>query len=239
MQHKITDDMMTHAQTGHDLAAMIDHTLLKPDALPQDIETLCREAVEWRFCSVCVNSCHVKACTAALADTDVKVCAVVGFPLGAMATSAKAFEASRAVADGAAEIDMVINIGLLKFGDTQAVAGDIQAVKAACGTAVLKVILETGLLTQEEKVTACNICKDLDVGFVKTSTGFGHGGATIEDVRLMRETVGPDIGVKASGGVKDMNTALEMVRAGASRLGTSSGVAIAKGTAEAGTSGAY
>lgn len=207
----------------------VDHTILKPDATPEDIQTLCREAETHGFCAVCVNSSHVPLCHTFLKGSGVKVCSVVGFPLGAMSTAAKAFEAARAVRDGADEIDMVINIGLVKARDLAGVKKDIRAVLEACGSALLKVILETGLLTREEKVMGCEICRDLEVGFVKTSTGFGHGGATIEDVKLMRETVGQKIGVKASGGVRDMESALAMIDAGANRLGTSSGVKIAEG----------
>ena len=210
---------------------MVDHTVLKPQATLEDIETLCTEAAEHKFCSVCVNSCHVPVCREKLAGTGVKVCTVVGFPLGAMATEAKAFEASHAVSQGADEVDMVINVGWLKSGKMDLVQADIAAVKDACGDALLKVILETGLLTDEEKVACCEICRVVGVGFVKTSTGFGHGGATVEDVALMRKTVGPDLGVKASGGVRDFESAVEMIKAGANRLGTSSGVAIAEGDA--------
>ncbi|MCG8567281.1 MAG: deoxyribose-phosphate aldolase [Desulfobacterales bacterium] len=209
--------------------SMIDHTVLKPQATLDEITTLCDEAAAHAFCSVCVNSCHVGFCREKLADTGVKVCTVVGFPLGAMDTKAKAFEAANAVAQGADEVDMVINVGWLKSGQLDAVKADIKAVLDACGYALLKVILETGLLTDDEKVACCEICRDLGVGFVKTSTGFGHGGATIEDVALMRKTVGPDLGVKASGGVRDFESAVKMIEAGANRLGTSSGVAIAEG----------
>ncbi|MCG8529392.1 MAG: deoxyribose-phosphate aldolase [Desulfovibrionales bacterium] len=209
--------------------SMVDHTILKPNASMDEIRVLCREAKTHKFCSVCVNSCHVALCTEELADTPVKVCTVVGFPLGAMSTRAKAFEAATAVEEGAEEIDMVINVGWVKSGEMDRVKADIKAVLDACKGACLKVILETGLLTRDEKIACCEICRELGVGFVKTSTGFGHGGATVEDIELMRKIVGPDIGVKASGGVRSFETAVEMIKAGANRLGTSSGVAIAEG----------
>lgn len=211
------------------VSSMIDHTILKPEASLVEIEKLCEEAKQYKFCSVCVNSCHVILCKEKLDGSKVKVCSVIGFPLGAMSTPAKAFEAKQAVEDGASEIDMVINVGLVKSGEKDALSRDIKAVLEACGDAVLKVILETGLLSREEKILCCKICRELGVGFVKTSTGFGHGGATIEDVKLMREIVGPDIGVKASGGVRSFETAVEMIQAGATRLGTSSGISIAEG----------
>lgn len=208
------------------LAQTIDHTLLAPDASDAQIRELCRQAAEHRFYSVCVNSANVPLAARELAGTGVLVCAVVGFPLGAGLSAAKAFEASAAIAAGAREIDMVINLGALKSGRADDVKADIDAVHRACGTVPLKVILETGLLTNDEKVRGCEMCRDLGVAFVKTSTGFGHGGATLADVALMRRTVGPVLGVKASGGVRDRATALAMIAAGATRLGTSSGVAI-------------
>ncbi|RQR58213.1 deoxyribose-phosphate aldolase [Burkholderia sp. Bp9002] len=219
------------------LARTIDHTLLAADASDTQIDTLCRQAAEHRFYSVCVNSANVPLAARALAGTDVKVCAVVGFPLGAGLTAAKAFEASAAIAAGAGEIDMVINLGALKSGRIDDVKADIAAVQAACGEVPLKVILETGLLSDDEKVRVCELCRALGVAFVKTSTGFGHGGATLADVALMRRTVGPAIGVKASGGVRDRATAVAMLDAGATRLGTSSGVAIV--TDAGGSDGAY
>jgi xanthosine phosphorylase len=223
--------------TNTQLAKTIDHTLLAPDATDSQIRELCRQAAEHRFYSVCVNSANVPLAASALAGSGVKVCSVVGFPLGAGLSAAKAFEASAAIAAGAGEIDMVINLGALKSGRFDAVKDDIAAVHAACGAVPLKVILETGLLSDDEKVRVCEICRELGVAFVKTSTGFGHGGATIADVTLMRRTVGPDLGVKASGGVRDRQAAIAMIEAGATRLGTSSGVAIV--TNQAAESGKY
>ncbi|AJX14447.1 deoxyribose-phosphate aldolase [Burkholderia ubonensis] len=220
-----------------ELAQTIDHTLLAADACDAQIRELCRQAAEHRFYSVCVNSANVPLAARALAGTGVNVCAVVGFPLGAGLSAAKAFEASAAIAAGAGEIDMVINLGALKSGRLADVTADIAAVQAACGPVPLKVILETGLLTDDEKVRVCEICRELRVAFVKTSTGFGHGGATLADVALMRRTVGPEIGVKASGGVRDRAAAVAMIDAGATRLGTSSGVAIV--TDASASDGAY
>ena len=210
------------------LAKYIDHTLLAADASRDQIRQLCAEAVAHRFYSVCVNSSQVPFAARLLdtANSAVKVCAVVGFPLGAGLSEAKAGEARAAIAAGAGEIDMVLNIGWLKEDLVDEVRADIALVQQACGSTPLKVILETCLLTDPEKIKACEICRDLNVAFVKTSTGFSKSGATLEDVRLMRKTVGPLLGVKASGGVKDRATALAMIEAGASRLGTSSGVAI-------------
>ncbi|WP_323120227.1 deoxyribose-phosphate aldolase [Burkholderia alba] len=212
--------------TNAQLAQFIDHTLLAPDASDTQLRALCGQAAAYRFYSVCVNSANVPLAAAALAGTGVKVCSVIGFPLGAGLSASKAFEASAAIAAGAGEIDMVVNLGALKSGRLDDVKADIAAVHAACGAVPLKVILETGLLTDDEKVRVCEICRELGVAFVKTSTGFGHGGATLEDVALMRRTVGPALGVKASGGVRDRAAALAMIEAGATRLGTSSGVAI-------------
>lgn len=211
------------------LASHIDHTLLAADASRTRIAQLCAEARTHGFYSVCVNSGQVPYAAEQLAGSAVKVCAVVGFPLGAGLSAAKAFEAERAIAAGAGEIDMVLNIGWLKEGLLDEVSADIAAVLTACGAVPLKVILETGLLDETQKRQACRICRDLGVAFVKTSTGFGHGGATLDDVRLMREEVGPEMGVKASGGVRDRATAQAMLDAGATRLGTSSGVAIVSG----------
>ena len=211
------------------IASMIDHTILAAGSTAEQIGKLCREAVEYGFASVCVNSCRVPQARALLADSSVKVCTVVGFPLGAMSTKAKAYEAAAAVEDGADEVDMVINIGYVKDGAWDSVLDDIKAVRKACGDKVLKVILETCLLTDDEIVRACRTAVEAGADFVKTSTGFSTGGATEEAVRLMRKTVGPDVGVKASGGIRNLETALRMVEAGASRLGCSSGVAIAKG----------
>jgi len=212
-----------------DLARMIDHTLLKPDATRDQIETLCQEALTYQFASVCVNPHWVPLAAQLLKGSPVKVCTVIGFPLGATSTAAKAFEAADAIAHGAAEVDMVINIGALKSGDLDAVQQDIAAVvEAARGKALVKVILETGLLTRDEKITACRLAKAAGADFVKTSTGFGHGGATVEDVALMRQIVGPEMGVKASGGVRDAATARAMIEAGANRIGASAGVSIVR-----------
>ncbi|WP_225774483.1 deoxyribose-phosphate aldolase [Pseudomonas sp. Marseille-Q5115] len=211
------------------LAKMIDHTLLAADASRAQIATLCDEARTHGFYSVCVNPGNVPYASQCLESADVKVCAVVGFPLGATQTASKAFEAAQAIAAGAGEIDMVLNIAWLKDGLFDAVRDDIAAVRDACGDIPLKVILETCLLDEAQKVRACEICRDLGVAFVKTSTGFSRSGATVEDVALMRKVVGPHIGVKASGGVRDAATALAMIEAGATRLGTSSGIAIVTG----------
>lgn len=211
-------------------ATLIDHTLLAPDATRAQIEHLCKEALEFGFHSVCVNSSRVPLCARLLQNSSVVLCAVVGFPLGAMLPEAKAFEATQAIAHGAREIDMVLNIGWLKDGDLKSVQDDITKVFEACGDVPLKVILETALLSHEEKIAACRICKDVGVAFVKTSTGFSKGGATTDDVQLMREVVGKAMGVKASGGVRDRKAADAMVTAGATRLGTSSGIAIIQGT---------
>lgn len=210
-------------------AEMIDHTLLKPEATKEQVKKLCEEAAEYGFHSVCVNSCFVSYCADLLKDTGVKVCTVIGFPLGAMSTQGKAAEAAAAVADGAEELDMVIPIGMIKSGDWEYVKNDIEAVVgAAKDQAIVKVILETCLLTDEEKVKACEICKEAGTAFVKTSTGFSKGGATAEDVALMRKTVGPDMGVKASGGIRTLDDVKKMVQAGADRIGASAGVAIVK-----------
>ncbi|MBP2017289.1 deoxyribose-phosphate aldolase [Symbiobacterium terraclitae] len=220
---------MTRAQ----LAKLIDHTMLRPDATEAQIRTLCAEAREHGFMSVCVNPHWVPLCRDLLSGTDVLVCTVIGFPLGANRSEIKAVEAEDAVARGAREVDMVINIGALKSGQHDVVLSDIRAVvEAVSGEARVKVIIETGLLTDEEKVTACRLAQEAGADFVKTSTGFGHGGATVADVALMRRTVGPAMGVKASGGVRDLATALAMVEAGANRIGASAGVAILAGLAE-------
>ncbi len=210
-----------------ELNRYIDHTLLKPAATRADIAKLCAEAKEYRFASVCVNSAHIAEVAAALAGTDVAPCCVVGFPLGAMETEAKAFEAARAAALGAKEIDMVIDIGAAKEGDFARVEADIAAVVSAIqGRAKLKVILECCLLTDEEKTAACLAAKRAGADFVKTSTGFSTGGATEHDVALMRAAVGDDMGVKASGGIRTREDALRMIAAGASRIGASAGIAI-------------
>jgi deoxyribose-phosphate aldolase len=210
------------------LARMIDHTLLKPDATADMIAQLCFEARKYRFASVCVNPTHVRLCAYLLKDSDVKVCTVVGFPLGATATEVKVFETKNALENGATEIDMVINIGALKAGDTQLVAQDIREVVAVAHAAdvLVKVIIETALLTDEEKIVACLLAKEADADFVKTSTGFSSGGATVHDVSLMRRTVGPDLGVKAAGGIRTFQDAEQLVAAGATRLGASAGVKI-------------
>ena len=217
-----------------DIGSMIDHTLLKPDATADQIAQLCYEARKYKFASVCVNPTQVKLCADLLRGTQVKVCSVIGFPLGASAPEVKAFEAETAMRDGASEIDMVINIGALKAGDHTLVAKDIRecvkVVKAHGG--ILKVIIETILLTDEEKVSACLLAKEAGADFVKTSTGFAGGGATIEDVALMRRVVGPDMGVKASGGVHNIDEAKSMVAAGATRIGASAGVKIVQGERE-------
>ncbi|OCG49722.1 deoxyribose-phosphate aldolase [Gilliamella sp. Choc5-1] len=212
-------------------AKYIDHTLLAMNATKDQITKLCEEAKQYHFYSVCVNSGYVPLVASLLKGSDVKVCSVVGFPLGAMLTSAKAFETEMAVKAGAQEIDMVINVGWLKSNDWDAVKQDIEAVFNACGAVPLKVILETCLLTKDEIVKVCEICKQIGIAFVKTSTGFSVSGATVEDVKLMRDTVGNAMGVKASGGIRDRQTAEKMVQAGASRLGASAGIAIVSGDA--------
>ncbi len=205
---------------------LFDHTILKADATRKDVKRVCDEAMAYSFCSVCVNSYYVPYVANLLHGSDVKICSVVGFPLGAMSTRAKALEAKIAVMDGADEIDMVINVGALKDRDYSVVLEDIKAVKEACGEKILKVIIETCLLTDDEKVKACELAKEAGADFVKTSTGFSAAGAKVEDVRLMRETVGPDMGVKASGGIHDKEFAKELVDAGANRLGTSATIEI-------------
>lgn len=213
-----------------DLAKYIDHTLLKPEATIDQVTSLCDEAATHHFYSVCVNSTWVEHCARRLGGTGVKVCAVVGFPLGAMDSRAKAFEARTAISNGATEIDMVVNVGALKAKDLKATREDMLAVRRACRVGiVLKVIIETCLLTDEEKVLVCQIAKDIGADFVKTSTGFNKGGATVDDIVLMRRTVGPKMGVKASGGVRSFEDAVKMIEAGATRLGTSSGVLLVSG----------
>ena len=210
------------------VARTIDHTLLKADATQDQIAQLCYEARTYHFASVCVNPTHVKLCAQLLKGSDVKVCTVIGFPLGATATPVKAYETQQAIRDGATEIDMVINIGALKSRDYRAVHEDIAAVvrTAHAANALVKVIIETALLNDEEKVIACQLSKAAGADFVKTSTGFGPGGATVQDVALMRRVVGPDIGVKASGGVRNYADTQAMIAAGATRIGASAGVAI-------------
>ncbi len=217
---------------GQSLAKMIDHTLLKADATEAQVAKLCEEAKQYGFASVCVNTCYVPLAVSMLAGSDVKTCCVVGFPLGAMSPAAKTAEAMVAIEQGAQEVDMVINIGMIKSGNWKGVKEDIESiVNAARGKALVKVIIEACLLTDEEKVKACVISKMAGADFVKTSTGFSTGGATTADVRLMREAVGPDMGVKASGGVRSYDDAVAMVQAGANRIGTSNGVSIVKGAA--------
>ena len=211
---------------------LIDHTILKPEASIDDIRRLCIEAKEYNFYSVCVNSAYVNVAYNFLLHSDVKVCSVVGFPLGAMIKEAKAYEAKFAVDSGAEEIDMVINIGLLKSGKIDLFERDIKKVREACKASVLKVIIETCLLDDKEKILACKIAKEYGADFVKTSTGFSTGGATEHDVELMRKTVGDKMGVKASGGIKTYEDAIKMINAGANRLGTSSGIAIMKSAKE-------
>lgn len=214
------------------LAKYIDHTLLKPEATRQQIQKLCTQAKEYGFHSVCVNPVWVKEASVQVKNSDVKVCTVVGFPLGATTSEVKAFETKNAIKNGASEIDMVISIGKLKDGQYSEVQDDIRAVvKEAQEKAIVKVIIETCLLTREEKVKACEIAVKAGADFVKTSTGFSSSGATVEDVRLMRKVVGPNIGVKAAGGIRDKDTALKMIEAGASRIGASSSVAIVAGEA--------
>lgn len=214
--------------TATELARMIDHTLLKPDATPEQIDRLCAEARMYEFASVCVNPVYVHRCAQALRGSQVKVCTVIGFPLGANNSEVKVFEARKAMEDGAVELDMVINIGALKSGDLDFVREDIhQVVNAAATTgALVKVIIEACLLTDVEKVSACQLSQEAGADFVKTSTGFSTGGAISEDVALMRQTVGSAMGVKAAGGVRTLADAQRMIEAGASRLGSSAGVKI-------------
>lgn len=211
-------------------AQIIDHTLLKTDARKADLEKLLREAKEYNFASVCVSPIWVKIAYEHLCDTDVAVCTVIGFPQGATPTAVKVFETKNAIENGASEVDMVIPVGLLKDGEDAAVEADIRAVvEAAAGKALVKVIIETCLLTDEEKVRVCRLAKQAGADFVKTSTGFSTGGATVEDIKLMRQTVGNVMGVKASGGVRTLEAAQAMVEAGATRIGTSNGVQISAG----------
>lgn len=218
--------------TNFEIAKYIDHTLLKPQATEEGIIELCREAKEYKFAAVCVNPCHVNLAAKLLTGTTVKVATVVGFPLGANTKEVKAFEAERAFKEGAQEADMVINIGALKAGFYEAVREDIQAVvnvaKNQVPKKIVKVIIETSLLTEEEKVKACQLALVAGADFVKTSTGFNGGGATLEDVQLMKKAVEDKVKIKASGGVRDLKTAQQMLAAGADRIGTSSGVDIVK-----------
>ena len=216
-------------QKATDLAPYIDHTLLKPEARAEDVVRVAEEARQYGFATVCVNSCHVATAARVLAGSSVLPIAVVGFPLGAMLSAAKAFEAREAIRAGAREIDMVLNLGALKARDYQRVHQDIAAVVEASHPIPVKVILETGHLTDEEKVVACALSKAAGAAFVKTSTGFGPGGATVKDIELMRAVVGDDVGVKASGGVRSAEDAVKLIRAGANRLGASASVAIVTG----------
>lgn len=220
----------TRPLTRPQVAALIDHTLLKPEATSADIERICAEAVEFQFASVCVNPVWAPQVAAALAGSPVKTCTVIGFPLGANQTETKVAESQLAMRDGAQELDMVLSVGHLRAGALDKVASDIQHVAQVCrdGGAILKVILETCLLTDEQKRQACQICVDAGAHFVKTSTGFGSGGATTADIALMRGVVGPDLGVKASGGIRTLEQLLGMVQAGASRVGASASVAIVR-----------
>ncbi|QPM67413.1 Deoxyribose-phosphate aldolase [Atribacter laminatus] len=213
-----------------DLAPYIDHTLLKPDAKQSQIDQLCQEAIQYHFCSVCIQPYWVGYCAKKLRGTGVKVCTVVGFPLGANDPKSKAYETRQAIEDGAHEIDMVINIGAMKSGNIKMVEDDLRAIKRACRqTTITKAIIETFLLTDDEKVIACQLAKKIGYNFVKTSTGFAGGGATVHDVALMRRTVGPKMGIKAAGGIHNFEEAKAMIAAGATRLGTSSGVKIVNG----------
>jgi deoxyribose-phosphate aldolase len=213
-----------------EIAKMIDHTILKPEATKEQIQSVCEEALKYNFASVCINPGQVAFVASLLKGSKVKVCTVIGFPLGANTSIVKGFETSEAVKNGAQEVDMVINIGKLKDKDFDYVSEDIKTVvEAAKGKALTKVILETCLLTDEEKVMACKIAKEAGADFVKTSTGFSKGGATYEDIKLMRETVGSNMGVKASGGVRNNKDAISMIEAGATRIGASASIAICEG----------
>ena len=210
-----------------EIQKFIDHTLLKPEATEDEVKKICEEAREYKFASVCVNPYYASLVSKELQGTDVKTCVVIGFPLGANTKEVKVFETKQAIENGAKEVDMVINIGALKDKKYDVVKEDIKAVvNEAKGKALVKVIIETCLLTDEEKIKACEISKEAGTDFVKTSTGFSTGGAKKEDVKLMRETVGENIGVKASGGIRDYKTSLEMIEAGASRIGASAGIKI-------------
>lgn len=212
------------------IAGMIDHTILKPEATEKEVKVLCKEAIEYNFASVCVNPSMVSLAATILEGSSVKVCTVIGFPLGVTTTAVKAFETEQTIKDGATEVDMVINVGKLKERDLEYVKNDIKAVvEAAKGKALTKVIIETCLLTDEEKIIACQLSKEAGADFVKTSTGFSTGGATAADIKLMRDTVGPEMGVKASGGVRSREDALTMIENGATRIGASASIAICEG----------
>ena len=216
----------------NDLARYIDHTLLKADATSEDIETLCKEAIEHKFYSVCVNSSRVALACGLTEDSNVKVASVVGFPLGAMDCDVKRYETEVAIDHGASEIDLVLNIARLKEGDSAFVLRELRDVVEAADERPVKVIIETCLLTLDEKILACHLVVESGAAFVKTSTGFSTSGATLDDVKLLRDTVGAKFGVKASGGIRDTATALAMIQAGATRLGTSAGVSIVKGVTQ-------
>ena len=211
------------------IASLIDHTLLKPNATKNDITKLCEEAKEYGFAAVCVNPCYVSLAKKTLEKTHIKVATVIGFPLGANTKIAKLVEARDAIANGADEIDMVINISLLKSGDEISVFDEIKIIREATLGKILKVIIETAYLTREEKIKICKIIKDAKADFVKTSTGFAPQGATVEDIKLIKSVIGSRIGIKASGGIRDFKTAVEMIKAGATRIGTSSSIDIIKG----------
>ena len=229
--HNNAGGISTGMAFDQDLARKIDHTLLKPDATQKEIKKLCAEAKQYGFASVCINPSNVKLCSNLLRDSDVKVCTVIGFPLGATSGAAKAFEATQAIKDGAQEVDMVINVGMLKSGEYDFVEEDILSVVSVAHSlgALTKVIIETGLLTDEEKVKACILAKQAGADFVKTSTGFVQGGATVGDIALMRKVVGPAMGIKASGGVRSQNEALALIASGADRIGASASVKIVVG----------
>ena len=227
---KVHGPSSEHKMTASELAGYIDHTLLKPEAVIPQFEQLCNEAVKYKFKSVCVNSSWIPFVAKKLRGTGIKICSVIGFPLGEMDTRSKAFEARNAVGNGADELDMVINVGALKSGNLKLVEEDIRAIKRACrNTTILKVILETGLLTDEEKIIACEISRKAGADFVKTSTGFSGSGATIHDVALMRRIVGPAMGVKASGGIRNFDQAVALISAGANRLGCGASVDVITG----------
>ena len=228
MMHGVRAPVLPARESRGDVAALIDHTLLKPEASESNIVALCREAVEYGFATVCVNPRWVSTCVTAVRGSAVKVCPVVGFPLGASVSDVKVVETQRAMSDGAREVDMVIDLGALKSGRLEQVARDVESVTTACRRAgvLSKVIIEAALLTDEEKIAACAIAKALGADYVKTSTGFGPGGATAADVALMRRVVGTGLGVKAAGGIRDLATVRAMIAAGATRIGTSAGVRI-------------
>lgn len=226
------DNQFSRRQVGtKNLSGYIDHTVLYPDTTKKTVEKYCKEAIEHKFASVCINPTHVKYAAGLLKGTGVKVCTVIGFPLGASTPLVKAFETRDAIANGAQEVDMVINVGAVKDNDYELVENDIKAVVNAAGGVLVKVIIETCLLTDDEKVKVCQIAKKAGADFVKTSTGFSKSGATAEDVALMRRTIGPEMGVKASAGIRTAESAIQMINAGASRIGTSAGISIVTGGA--------